>query len=632
MNNSAGNPGMPQPQPGHSFSADVRQAASLSQAFGKGPFRKFPTSWQLVGHLPKMIGPWRQAGRQAVTLFMIWFFVATVLTFPRLSSEGFGPQGDLFTHYYLTNAFARALQDGEWLPRWAGLLDGGRGDAVFTFYAPLFYQVSGGMALLTGLSIFTVFKFLLFSGFILAQFSAWLLAREFFGVRASVITAIAYVALPAYPHLALHRGFLPNALALSLVPLALLGAHRLLSESKYPKGLVLFALSFGALILIHPITTYLSALAVALMVLCYWPQTEWAGIRNLATGVLFALALTAFFVAPQITGMKWVRADLEVTQHDFRNYFLFAESADATPYRQVWAGLNQVVSLMTLAQTALVVVLSLAGYRLLRHSNRAALWWWWLALAGFGLFISLPVSDFLWSYLPGMKFIQFPWRFQPFVALAAGLLAAAAFEGWEKNGKHTRTALAATGTWLALASLAFTFLLVRPQGEQLSRDEIRRLLHPAEARPLTSQQVNELRGRDDLSYLAYAANRIPFRPRGADFTLYPPTDQVGTLSIIAGQGKVVVGELRNSHRRFTLANEEPISVRIETYFHPNWIVRIDGQPVRISVEPGSGLMLIDVPAGAHTLTLDFEISRSIERWARLISLASIVVLMALVRR
>lgn len=569
---------------------------------------------------------------------MIWFFVATVLTFPRLSSEGFGPQGDLFTHYYLTNAFARALQDGEWLPRWAGLLDGGRGDAVFTFYAPLFYLVSGGMTLLTGLGILTVFKCLLFSGFIIAQLSAYVLAREFFGVRASVIAAIAYVALPAYPHLALHRGFLPNALALSLMPLALLGAHRLLSDrtqaegGKYPQGIILFALSFSALILIHPLTTYLCALAVALMVLCYWSQTEWTRIRNLATGLLFALALTTFFVAPQMIEMKWVRADLELTQHDFRNYFLFAESPDATPYRQVWAGLNQVVSLMTLAQTALVAVLSLAGYRLLCHSNRTALWRWSLALAGFGLFISLPVSDFLWSYLPGMKFIQFPWRFQPFVALAAGLLAAAAFEGWRKNGKPARTALAATGTWLLLASLAFTFLFVRPQGEQLSRDEVRRLLHPAEAQPLTSQQVNELRNRDDLSYLAYAANRLPFRPHGADFTLYPPTDQVGTLSIIAGQGKVVVGELRNSHRRFTLANEAPVSARVETYYHPNWIARIDGQPSRISVEPGSGLMLIDVPAGAHSLTLDYEISRSVERWARLISLASVGVLIVLGRR
>lgn len=569
---------------------------------------------------------------------MIWFFVASVLTFPRISSQGFGPQGDLVIHYYLTNAFARALQDSEWLPRWAGLLDGGRGDAVFTFYAPLFYFISGGIHLVTGLGILTVFKCLLFSAFTLAQLNAWLLAREFFGVRASVIAAIAYVALPAYPHLALHRGFLPNALALSLMPLVLLGAHRLLSErtqaegGKYPQGIVLFALSFSALILIHPLTTYLCALAVALMVLCRWSQTGWRGIRNLATGVMFALALTAFFVAPQMIEMKWVRTDLEVTQHNFRNYFLFAESADATHYRQVWAGLNQVVSLMTLAQTALVAVLSLAGYRLLRHSNQAALWRWSLALAGFGLFISLPVSVFFWSYLPGMKFIQFPWRFQPFMALVTGLLAAAAFEGWEKNGKHTRTALAATGTWLVLASLVFTFLLVRPQGQQLSRDEVLRLLHPAKARPLTSQQVSELRGRDDLSYLAYAANRIPFRPRGADATLYPPTDQVGTLSIIAGQGKVVAEELRNSHRRFTLANEEPISVRVETYSHPNWSARIDGQPTHVSVEQGSGLMLIDVPAGAHTLTLDFEISRSIERWARLISLASIVVLMALVRR
>ena len=570
---------------------------------------------------------------RSIRLILIWLLVAMLLTCARLASHGFGPQGDLFIHYYLTNAFAHNLLDGEWLPRWAGLLDGGRGDAVFTFYGFLFYWISGGMTAFWGLNILTVFKCLLFSDFVIAQGSAYLLAREFFGVRAGVIASIAYVVLPAYPHLALHRGFLPNSLALSLMPLALLGAHRLLTGRtriegrQRSNGMALFSLSFGAIILIHPITTYLCAVAVVLMVLCYWPQAGWGGLRNLATSVLFALSLTAFFLVPQIMEMKWVRADLAVTHQNYRHYFLFAEAADDTHYRQVWAGLNQVMSLMTLGQTALVALLSLASYRILRQRQQIALWGWWLAISLAGLFISLPASDIFWRYLPGLKFIQFPWRFQPFVALSAGLLAAAAFEGWQKNGKRLRTALAATGTWLILITLALTFLLVRPGAQTLSETEIHQLLHHENGPTLTIQQISALPGGDELVRIAYAANQMPFRPRGAETTQYPPVAQVGGASIIAGRGQLLTQELRNSYRRFSLVNEEAVRVRVETYNYPNWVARIDGQATGILSEQGSGLMLIGVPAGNHILTLNYEVTRPVERWARFVSLFACLALL-----
>ncbi|MFN7949145.1 MAG: hypothetical protein U0Z53_27575 [Blastocatellia bacterium] len=575
--------------------------------------------------------------RRFILLLTLWLAVAGALTSARLISPGFGPQGDLFHHYYLTEAFARGLSEGEWLPRWAGILDGGRGDAVFTFYSPLFYWLSGGLTAFAGMNPLTALKVLLFLSFVMAQASAWLLAREFYGIGPSIIAGISYVTLPAWAHIALQRGFLSNTLALSLMPLALLGAFRLMSgsrndEGKQPAGaLLLFALSYGAIILIHPITAYLCALAVALLVLCCLKQGGWRGLMKIGGGVLLALALTAFFWLPQVLEMKWVQADLEVTRHPYHNYFLFAEAPDASLARQVWAGINQIASVLTLLQTALVIVLCIAAYRGLRRARQGFLWWC-LSFTLIALLVSLPVSDILWRGVPGMKFVQFPWRLQPFVSLATGLLMAAAVAGWKQNGKHVRALLAAVITWLLLISLVFTFLIARPQGQSLQRSEVQQLLHPVNAPTLTAQQVGELRDRGDLSYLAYAANRVPFRPRGADLRLYPPTDQIGGLSIVSGRGSVTAQEIMNSHRRFTLMNDEPVRVRVETYFYPDWIARIDSQPVRVATEPGSGLMLIEVPAGAHVLTLDFEISQLAGRGGQLVSVAALLVLMVLTLR
>ncbi len=86
---------------------------------------------------------------------MSWLLAGLALGYARLASPAFGLQGDVPLHYHLARSFARSLSEGEWLPRWAGLLDGGRGDAAFTFYPPLYYWLSGGLAATLGLDVLT---------------------------------------------------------------------------------------------------------------------------------------------------------------------------------------------------------------------------------------------------------------------------------------------------------------------------------------------------------------------------------------------------------------------------------------------------------------------------------------------
>jgi uncharacterized membrane protein len=547
--------------------------------------------------------------------------MAGAIGWARLSSPTFGAQGDVSLHYHLTRSFARSLAEGEWLPQWAGLLDGGRGDALFTFYPPLYYWLSGALVAVFGAGVLTALKWVSFLSLVLAQAGCYFLAREFFSRLRGALAAVAFVALPAYALIAINRGFLPQALAISLLPLEVLGAHRVLTGRR-GQGLALLALSLSAIMLTHAITTYLSALTVGLMALCYLPAAGWRGLRRLAGGTLLALALTAFFWAPQLVEMSWVQVGLQVARQDYRHYFLFAEAVDASRYRQGWADLNYVASLVTLANTALALVLGVVCYRTALRSRLAPLMQFSLALALCGLLISLPISDLLWRYVPGMRFIQFPWRFQPVVALANAILIAASGDGWARLGRLARVALAAALTWLVAANLVLTVLVARPQARTFSREEVARLLGPHDAPPLSPEQAERLRDDNDLSFLAYSANQIYFRPRGAELTLYPPADEVGGLKVIAGRGRVVSQQLAISHREFRLESEEPVRLRIETYHYPNWVARLDGRPAQIEAEPGSGLMLIAAPGGGHTLRLDFEARHPAAGWARALSVAA----------
>jgi hypothetical protein len=562
--------------------------------------------------------------KRAALLLAIWLLVSLILSFARITHPAFALEGDMSVHYHITRSFARSFDEGDLLPRWAGLLDGGKGDALFTFYPSLSYLPSVALMKLFGLDVMTSLRIVLVLILIIAQASAYCFARAFFNRRGSLIVSLFYVALPAYPLIALKVFLFANAFALSLAPLAMLGAHELLVGERRARGLVIFALGASGLVLSHVITTYLCGIAIAIMTLVYLPRAGWRGVARLAAGGLLVFALTAFFLVPQQIEMKWVRVDQQVARHDYRNYLLFSKPRDDTYYRKGWADFNGAVSFVTLAQTALTCLFFLACLPLLRQRNRmAAPAFLGLSLTAFALTISLPWSEVIWRYLPGLKFIQFPWRFLPFASLGCGLILAAASAPREDNQSNWRmlkptyrAAIALPLTWVLIANLYFTWLILPIHGSEVTSEQIAKLFDSPDVPKLTFDEIKRFDNEDDIRSIAYSANHYYFRPTNSELDIYPPASQPGGLTLLSGRGRVVSQKLNIERREFAVECEEPVKARIETYNYPHWVARLDGREIKIEVEPGTGLMLIDLPVGAHKLTVTFEPRNQIETWAR----------------
>jgi hypothetical protein len=562
--------------------------------------------------------------KRLVLLFAIWLLVSMVLFYERVTHPAFGLQGDLPLHYHITRSFARSFDEGDLLPRWAGLLDGGRGDAWFTFYPPLPYLVSVALMKLLAVDVLTSMKIVTVLILVVAQAAAYCFARTFFNRRGSLCVSLLYVALPAFPLVGLKTCLYANAFALSLVPLSLLGARELLIGERRVRGLVFFALSLSAIVLSHTITTYLCGIAIALMTLVSLSGTGWRGVARLAAAGLLAFTLTAFFLAPQLIEMKWVEVELQVNRHDYHNYFLFAPPRDESSYRQMWSNFNNAVSFMTLAQAGLAFLFCLACAPILRKRGRmAAPVWFGLALAAFALIISSSWFEIIWRYLPGLKFIQFPWRFLPFVSLGCGLVIAAAHasraggqSSWQMLKPFQRAGLSLLLVWIAIANIGATWVLTRLDEAAVTSEQVSRLLESPNFPKLTSEESKEFDYQGDWVYVAYTANHPYYRPKEADLDLYPPTSQPGGLTLLSGRGRVVSQKLKIERREFVVESEELVRARIETYHYPHWVARLDGREIKIEVESGSGLMLIDLPAGAHKLDLAFEPRNQIETWAR----------------
>lgn len=582
--------------------------------------------------------------KRAALLLAAWLLVSLIISFARVTHPAFGLQGDMPLHYHITRSFARSFEEGDLLPRWAGLLDGGKGDAWFTFYPPLSYLFTVVLMKIFGVDVMTSLRSVSVLILIIAQASAYSFARAFFNRRSSLVASLFYVALPALPLIGLKVCLFANAFALSLAPLAMLGAHHLLVGERRMRGLIIFALGASGIVLSHVITTYLCGVTIALMTLIYLPRAGWRGAARLAGASLLVFALTAFFLVPQQIEMRWARVDMQIARHDYRNYFLFAASRDDSLFRKTWANFNNGVSFLTLAEIALTFLFCVACLPILRKRNRmSAPVLLGFAIAAFVLTISLPWSDVIWRYLPGLKFIQFPWRFLPFVSLGCGLVVAAAYapqddnqnggqNSWRTLNPLYRAGVSLLLTWIVIANVVATWAIARIDEPGVTNEQVARLFDPPGLPKLTSEESKRLDVKDDWLYVAYTANHPYYRPNNSELDIYPPASQPGGLTLLSGGGRVVSQQLNIERRHFAVECEEPARARIETYNYPHWVARLDGHEIKIDVEPGTGLMMVDLPAGAHTLAVTFEPRNKIENWASRISLLTWMVFIAWVTR
>ena len=550
----------------------------------------------------------------ACLLAALFLTVAAIVSYARLSHPAFGVLGDFVFHYQFTRAYSHSFSEGDWFPRWAGILSGGRGEALFTFYPPLCFLLTTLWQKLLHLDLLNALKITVFSCFVAAQLSAYSFARLFFARWPSALAACAFVLLPAFPFVTLNRGLLPNALALGFLPLVLRATHQLLNGENVRWAMALFALSVSGIIGTHVITVYLCALAVLILLACHASALHWSGIRNLIIAGLITFALSAFWLVPQLLEIGWVNVKLLADQHHYSHYFLFAPPASDSAFHRSWSKLNEAASYFTLLQTALGLWLAWAVARKSQTDAQQRLQRYCLALTAFGFFIALPLSVWLWKLLPGLSYLQFPWRWQPLVALAIGLLLAAF---WENV-----TQPKAFAVWLVLLLLGngfFTYFVTRHPLLPLDHAAVLRQFERGDLPPATSEQLRAWQTQEHYDYLAYFGNQPSYRPRGTEQMFYATSQSYGGLDFVQGRGEILAQQLANQSRDFRLRNLEPVRVRLNTYAYPHWVARLDGREQPIQTEPNTSLMMLDLPAGEHALNFTYEVRHPLMRGARWLS-------------
>lgn len=574
-------------------------------------------------------GTERQGGRRSARMARViwiggWCLCACLLLGGRWEVSNFGTQGDIPLHYQVTRVMGQALREGTGWIEWAGLLDGGRGDRFFTFYPRLFYWLAALPEWILGLSRWSSLRLAILLVIVFNQATAYCLARRFFGPRESGWVGLGYVLFPGWAMIGLNRGFLPQSLGMGFLPLVVLGVVDLLGKERRAKGVGWLIVGLCGMAMTHVLSSYLAHLVVGVLgagTLLGWlglkfrrGRREGGGLREtglprLALGVGWSAGLMALVWLPLLQGLSEVQVGLQVARQDYRDYLLFAPAADGTAYRMAWAGFNDVASLVVLGQTALVGILWLGlrreGQPLEWLAHRGAL----LALAGLG--IAIPWLGWIWEVVPGLPYLQFPWRWQPVTALVGALLLVATWRDRRRLGGWRGRLVFPLGGILVLGLGTLTAMLVglwpgsdRAEAEKSARLEW--LEGKRRVDPLSFEEGLRLQDAGAAEFLGYTANQVYFRPRGAEMTLHGVVEAPGGLEIVAGEGAVEVLSQRLESRAFRLVNRTAVKARLLTYADAHWRAELDGVPLPIATEPSSGLMLMEVPAGSHRLTIAYR--------------------------
>ena len=199
------------------------------------------------------------------------------------------------------------------------------------------------------------------------------------------------------------------------------------------------ALSLAGIILAHNITAMFVlplALSIAIFV-----HRSFAALLPILSGVIAALALTAFFWIPALYFLPLVRpAELVTGKFDFHGQFPALLSF-------VWPGEFYAAGCLTLPFLVALLFAPVRDGRLRRVIRAFGL------TSAVLLLLMFPPSAFVWEHVPFLRFAQFPWRLNGPLAVLLPSGAAIAFAQFSAPAKRW---------WLDVLCLAVAALNALP--------------------------------------------------------------------------------------------------------------------------------------------------------------------------
>lgn len=340
-----------------------------------------------------------------------------------LTNQHFYTHDDI--QVFRVNEFINCFKEGQFPCRWSANLGKGYGYPWFNYYPPMIYVVPS-LLHLVGFSIVTSLNLFMFLTFLLAAWSIYALVKELLDREDLAFLASALYTL--YPFHAINvfvRGVYAENLAWSIAPFILLVIYRQLKSNKFQK---LLPALFAFIYLTHIISSFVLtglAFAWATLLIFVYKKSFFKNISRLLFQAIIGLGLAAFFIVPALAEKNLVRSDSLTqgyyahTNHYVSFFQLFKEykwNYSASLWSEAWDEMPFMVGHIHTILLGILFVL-LVYFRPKKSGKNLWLIAGLLTLTAGFLFLAHFKSDFIWTLIPPLAYVQFPWRFIVWAAL-----------------------------------------------------------------------------------------------------------------------------------------------------------------------------------------------------------------------
>jgi len=486
-------------------------------------------------------------------------------------------------------------KEGILFPRWTEWANYGFGEPRFLFYPPLSWMLGAALGTLLPWTWIPAVFVLVVQTF--AGISAFALVRRFVSsYSAALLGTVAYAANP-YALLVIYtRSDYAELLATSFYPLLLLVALRLSGflETDAPprKTLVQFAFLFAAVWLSNAPAGVLASYSLAL--LFFWAgatQRKFQPALRGAGGLALGLGLAAFYLIPAAYEQRWVNIAGALAEGlTPADNFLLAVTPDAEH-----DAFNRIASYVALLMIVITFAAAFAWWRNQRaseatgHSRNAMRAT--LLLAAAASLMMLRVTNVLWTYLPKLRFVQFPWRWMAILSVVFALFAAT-----------TAARRFAALSWIALAlvlTLTSAYLMRHTWWD--------------------TEDVNSV--KEDVDNGTGFEGTDEYDPLGDDHSDIPKDQPeaklIGEEEVNqAGKTELHVIRWTAEDRIVVVKTKQPAIVRLRLLHHPAWSVTVDGKPAKTKRTVSYNAILVPIRAGESRIEAHFTrtTDRTIGGW------------------
>jgi hypothetical protein len=504
------------------------------------------------------------------------------------------PSGpDQGQHYQSAALVYESILDGQIYPSLAGEGTGGPGYYVLRFYPPLSFYTLALARLVIG-DWYVAQLLVFFLAFAAGACGIYLWVRESEPGQAPMAAAI-YIFAPYHLNQIYGSFLLAEFLAMVILPFCFYFVWRVVRFENWVDALGL-AVSFALLILTHLPSTIIATIAMAIYGVLILTREGYANrLVKLISAAVTSLALTAFYWVRMLPELEWVNHTLpRYFSGDFgyEQNFLLAPLHFADPLnepRSLWFADLMALSLLLAAAPGIYFVFR---DRAARTRERVAA----VAVLAVAVFLTTPLSSFLWSNIGVLQRVQFPWRWLSIVTCFGALLASYGFMRVQASTRERGGSIAAyvlaSGTLLLVIVSVFA---VRG-AVYLSRSDVETMISKA---PTAD---------------------------GCE-CWWPRWSKQGALAdkaqVIAGEREVQVLDWTPAEKNFTVGPGETTDIEVSAWYYPRWKATANGVPSMVT-STNNGRISIKIPPSGQSVRLYFEESTG----TRVAQVVSIVCWMA----